>query len=78
MDTLNAIASEPDASNIFYVATFQDLLDYIDEIVTAVKQAGLAGTLYDIEVFIPDGTVIRDRALLTLEGDMVIISFQEI
>ncbi|MBM3944082.1 MAG: VWA domain-containing protein [SAR202 cluster bacterium] len=76
--SLNAIASEPDEEHVFYVSDFQALLDIIDEIVRAVTSAGLAGSLYDIEVVGPDGTTIRIRVLITVEGEVIIVSWQEL
>jgi hypothetical protein len=76
--TLDAIASEPDPDHVFYADDFQALIDLIEDIVAAVTQAGLAGTLYDIEVTGPDGTTIRVRVLLTVDGNIVVVSSQEV
>ncbi|MBM3925461.1 MAG: VWA domain-containing protein [SAR202 cluster bacterium] len=78
INSLNAIASEPDEDHVFYATDFNAFLDLIDEIVAAVTQGGLAGSLYDIEVTAPDGSVIRVRVLLTVDGNVVVISSQEV
>jgi hypothetical protein len=77
INSLNAVASEPDEDHVFYADDFEALLELIDEIVAAVTQGGLAGSLYDIEVMAPDGSIIRVRALVTLDGEVIVISSQE-
>ena len=78
IDTLNAIASEPDEDHVFYADNFEELLDLINDIVTAVTEGGVVGTIYDIETTTPDGTIIRVRSLLTPDGDVIVLSYQEI
>lgn len=75
--TLNAAASDPDSSHVFYANDFQQLLTLIDGIVQAVNDSALIGTLYDIEATAPDGSTIQVRALLTPDGDIVILSWVE-
>ena len=74
--TLNAIASEPDLDHVFTADNFQDLLTLIDGIVQAVNAASLAGAVYDIEITPPNGPVLQCRALLQLDGELVILSCQ--
>ncbi len=76
-NTLNAIASDPDADHVFYATTFEELIILINEVVQAVKDAAGAGDLYDVEIISPDSTVIRSRVLKTPEGQLVVISSQE-
>jgi hypothetical protein len=78
LTTLNAIASEPDPDHVFYASDFQALINLIQDIVDAVVQAGVAGTLYDIEVQSPDGATILVRALLTIDGQIIVISWHEV
>ena len=75
-DTLDAIASEPDVDHVFTADDYQDLLNIIDSIVEAVNAASDVGSIYDIEITPPNGNVMQCRALLTLAGEVVLLSCQ--
>lgn len=74
--TLNAAASDPDVDHVFQANDFTELLTLIDAIVQAVNDSALIGTIFDIEATAPDGSTIQVRALLTPEGDIIILSWQ--
>ena len=75
-NTLNAIASEPDVDHVLTATDFQDLLNIIESIVQAVNAASDVGAIYDIDITTPNGNVLRCRALLTLAGEVVLLSCQ--
>jgi hypothetical protein len=75
--SLNAMATDPDASHVFTTSNYGDLLALVESIVQAVNDSALIGTLYDIESVASDGSTIWVRVLLTPGGDVVILSWTE-
>lgn len=74
--TMDAIASEPDNEHQWYSSDYAGLLALVETIADGVKGAGAVGTFYDIEITPPSGGVLLCRALLTLSGDVVVLSCQ--
>ena len=74
--TMDAISSEPDSEHQWYVSDYSGLLALVSSIADSVQAAGAVGTFYDIEITAPSGTVLQCRALLTLSGEVVVLSCQ--
>ena len=74
--TMDAIASEPDNEHKWYSNNYAGLLALVDTIADGVKAAGAVGTFYDIEITPPGGAVLLCRALLKLDGQVVVLSCQ--
>ncbi len=64
MDTINAIATDPDVDHTFTTADFSGLLAIIDDIAAAVYGAAALGSLFTISAVSPDGTVVVSQILL--------------
>ena len=65
MDTLNAIASEPDADHVFTTSDYSALLGIIDDLMTAVDASLGIGILVIIESVSPDGTINYSEVILS-------------
>ena len=63
-DTLDAIATDPNASHVFDANDFADLLTIIDDIVVAVYGSAALGSLFTISAVSPDGTVVVSQILI--------------
>lgn len=72
--TLDAIASEPNEDHQWYSSDYSGLLSLVDSIAQSVKDAGLFGNIYDIEITDPSGNITQCRALLTPDDDLVVLS----
>lgn len=68
MDTINAIATDPDGDHAFTAADFSGLLAMIDDIATAVYEASGMGQVFTIESVAPDGTVSVSQVILPPES----------
>ena len=64
MDTLNAIASEPDVDHVFTTSDYNAFLGLIDTLVAAVDAALDTGILVTIESVSPDGTINYSEVIL--------------
>ncbi len=64
MDTINAIATDPDVDHAFTTADFSGLLVIIDDIAAAVYGAAALGSLFAISAVSPDGTVVVSQILV--------------
>jgi hypothetical protein len=62
VDTLNAIATDPDPDHVFASENFDDLLDIINAIVLAIY--GAAGKLFTITTVGADGTVVVSQVFI--------------
>jgi len=83
LDPVSGDAIVPDPANpyawdhVFHAQDFEELLDIIGNIVEAVKQAGAVfETPYTVEAVAPGGTILA-RVVLTADGQIVIVSWDE-
>ena len=72
--TMDAIASEHDNEHSWYVTDYASLAAIVGDIGDGVKDAGAVGTFYDIEITAPGGQILECRALLKLDGEVVVLS----
>ena len=91
-ETLEAIATDPNADHLFYTIDFSGLLALVDAIVSAslgsakqvfVVEGGASGgasvsggTLYDVESVTQDGRAVRSRVLYMPDGTIIVKSVQ--
>ena len=66
--TLNAIASDPDLGHVFTPADFDLLWSIIDPLIEGINEASLAGTEFQIETTLEEGTPWQSQIVITPDG----------